>query len=191
MRSKRAGERVKGAITRFVTAELKLKVNEAKSAVDRPGKRKLLGYSFYSGSKLRVTKASIDRCKQRVRELTRRNRSISLAERLSQLSRFLRGWINYFALAETPRVLQNLDKWIRRRVRLCIWKTWKRVRTRIRMLRNFGLPEDLVWMTANCRRGHWYIAGSPALGRALSQPWLREQGLFSVSDRWLQLAPLR
>jgi len=191
VRSKRAGERVRGAMTHFLASELNLRVNEAKSAVDRPEKRKFLGYTFHRGSKLRIAKASIERCKRRVRELTRRNRSISLAERLRYLSRFLRGWINYFALTEAPSVLRDLDQWIRRRVRLCIWKTWKLSRTRIRMLRSFGLPNDVVWMTANCRRGHWYVAGGSALGRALSIRWLTEQGLVGLNDRWLQLASLR
>lgn len=191
VRSKRAGERVMGAMVRFLNLELGLRVNEAKSAVDWPEKRKFLGYSFYRGSTLRIATVSIERCKQRVRELTRRSRSASLAERLGYLSRFLRGWINYFALAQTPSVLRDLDQWIRRRVRLCIWITWKRVRTRIRMLRSFGLPEDVVWMTANCRRGHWYVAGGSVLGRALPSQWLSEQGLLSLKDRWTQLAPLR
>jgi RNA-directed DNA polymerase len=191
VRSPRAGERVKEAITRFLNSELGLRVNEAKSAVDQPERRKFLGYSFYRGSTLRIAKASIERCKQRVRELTRRSRSLSLTERLQHLSRFLRGWMNYFALAETPSVLRDLDGWIRRRVRLCIWITWKRVRTRIRMLRSLGVPEDLVWKTANARRGRWYLAGTAGLERALSRQWLTEQGLISLSDRWRQLATLR
>jgi group II intron reverse transcriptase/maturase len=187
VRSRRAGERVKKAITRFVTMELKLKLNEAKSAVDRPGKRKFLGYSFYNRSQLRIAPKSLEQMKRKVRELTRRDWSISLQERLKQLSRFLTGWMTYFALAETPKRLRELDAWIRRRVRLCVWKTWKRVRTRMRKLRSFGIPEDLVRMTANCRRGHWYIAGGSTLSRALSHEWLREQGLASLYDRWLQL----
>ena len=187
VQSERAGERVKEAITRFVTTELKLKVNEAKSAVDRPSKRKLLGYSFYNGSKLRIAPKSLERMKRKVRALTRRNWSISLEGRLKQLSRFLHGWMTYFALAETPKLLRELDGWIRRRVRLCVWKTWKRVRTRVRKLRSFGSREDLVLMTANCRRGHWYIAGGSTLSFALSTEWLRAQGLTGLYDRWLQL----
>jgi group II intron reverse transcriptase/maturase len=187
VQSKRAGERVKGAISRFLTGELKLKVNEAKSAVDRPGKRKLLGYSFYSGSKLRIAPKSVERMKRRVRELTRRDWSIRLEDRLKLLSRFLQGWMTYFALTETPKRLRELDGWIRRRVRLCVWVTWKRVRTRIRKLRSLGIREDLVMMTANCRRGPWYIAGGSTLSAALSNDWLRAQGLTSLYDRWRQL----
>jgi uncharacterized protein (DUF2164 family) len=178
---------VREAISRFLTKELKLKVNEAKSAVDRPSKRKLLGYSFYNRSKLRIARKSLERFKQKVRELTSRSWSISLEERLKQLSRFLNGWMTYFALAETPKSLRELDGWVRRRVRLCVWKTWKRVRTRVRKLRSFGVRNDLALMTANCRRGHWYVAGGSTLSFALSAEWLAAQGLTSLYDRWLQL----
>lgn len=190
VRSRRAGERVKQAITRLLTVELKLKVNEAKSAVDRPSKRKLLGYSFYNRSKLRVAPQSLQQMKRRVRALTSRSWSISLEERLRQLSRYLRGWITYFRLAETPKILRQLDAWIRRRVRLCVWKTWKRVHTRIRKLRSFGIADDLAAITASCRRGPWYIAGGSTLAAALTGEWLREQGLTSLYDRWLHLDPV-
>jgi len=187
VRSKRAGERVKEAMSRFLTSELSLRVNEAKSAVDRPGRRKFLGYSFYRGSKLRIASKSIERLKARVRELTRRNWSISLKERLEILSRYLRGWVTYFSLTEAASVLRDLDKWIARRVRACIWKTWRRTRTRIRKLRSLGVREDRVWIIAMCRRGPWYISGGVILGSALSPAWLSKQGLLKLQDRWLQL----
>ena len=178
------------AMRRFITAELSLRVNEAKSAVERPTKRKFLGFSFHGRTKLRIAPKAIERMKRRVRELTSRSWSISLEERLTKLSRYLTGWMSYFHLTEAPSVLRELDKWIRRRVRLCVWKTWKRVRTRIRKLRSLNVPERFVWMTANCRRGPWYIAGGSTLGSALSGTWLREQGLVSLYDRWQQLNPV-
>lgn len=187
VRSKRAGERVKEAMTRFLATELSLRVNEGKSAVDRPGRRKFLGYSFYQRSKLRIASKSIERLKARVRELTRRNWSISLKERLEVLSRYLRGWMTYFSLTEAASVLRDLDKWIARRVRACVWKTWRRTRTRIRKLRSLGVREDRVWIVAMCRRGPWYISGGFILGTALSPAWLSEQGLLKLQDRWLQL----
>lgn len=190
VRSRRAGERVMAAMRRFITAELSLRVNEAKSAVERPTKRKFLGFSFHGRTKLRIAPKAIERMKRRVRELTSRSWSISLEERLTKLSRYLTGWMSYFHLTEAPSVLRELDKWIRRRVRLCVWKTWKRVRTRIRKLRSLNVPERFVWMTANCRRGPWYIAGGSTLGSALSGTWLREQGLVSLYDRWQQLNPV-
>src|ERR1043165_1372151 len=187
VRSKRAGERVKEAMVRFLTAELSLRVNEAKSAVDRPGRRKVLGYSFHGGAKLRAASNSIERLKRRVRELTRRRWSIALEERLALLSRYLRGWMTYFRLVETPSVLRDLDKWIRRRVRLCIWKAWKRPATRARNLRALGLDEWRVWMVAGSSRGLWFTAGLPLLASALSKRWIEEQGLIGLQDRWLQL----
>ena len=187
VRSKRAGERVKEAMVRFLTAELSLRVNEAKSAVDRPGRRKFLGYSFHGGAKLRAASKSIERLKRRVRELTRRRWSIALEERLALLSRYLRGWMTYFRLVETPSVLRDLDKWIRRRVRLCIWKAWKRPATRARNLRALGLDEWRVWMVAGSSRGLWFTAGLPLLASALSKRWIEEQGLIGLQDRWLQL----
>lgn len=188
VRSRRGGERVKEAVVRFLTSELSLRVNEAKSAVDRAGRRKFLGYSFYSGSKLRIAPKSIERLKVRVRELTRRNRSINLQARLATLSRYLNGWMTYFRLTEAPSVLRDLDKWIARRVRSCVWKTWKRVRTRIRNLRALGVDGDRLWLTAMCRRGPWYIAGQSTLHVALPSAWLGEQGLIKLQDRWRQLA---
>jgi hypothetical protein len=190
VRSKRAGERVKKAMAAFLTSELSLRVNEAKSAVDEPKRRKFLGYSFYREGKLRIAAKSIERFKARVRELTRRAWGISLEERLEVLSRYLQGWMTYFRLTEAPRVLRDLDSWIARRVRSCIWVTWKRVRTRIRKLRSLGVREDRVWMTAMCRRGPWYVAGGTVLHFALSGAWLAEQGLIKLQDRWQQLSTL-
>jgi group II intron reverse transcriptase/maturase len=187
VRSKRAGERVMAAMTRFVTFKLSLRVNIAKSAVDRPWKRKWLGYSFHGGAKLRIATKSIERLKERVRKLTRRRWSISLEQRLGMLSRYLRGWMNYFRLTEAPTVLRELDKWIRRRVRVCVLKAWKRPKTRARNLRAFGLEEWRVRLVASCSRGVWFTAGMPLLASALSASWLREQGLVSLYDRWLQL----
>jgi RNA-directed DNA polymerase len=187
VRSKRAGERVRAAMTRFLTDELSLRVNEAKSGVDEARKRKFLGYSFYTGSKLRIASKSIERFKAKVRELTQRNKGISLSKRLEALRQYLQGWLNYFRLTEAPSVLRNLDRWIRHRVRACIWKTWFRIRTRFRNLRAFGLEEHLVrWLAFN-RRGAWWVSGTSTLRRLLSARWLEQQGLFSLQSRWKHL----
>ena len=187
VRSRRAGERVMRAMVRFITATLSLRVNEAKSAVDEPKKRKFLGYTFHGRSKLRIATKSIERLKARVRELTRRKVSISLEDRLAMLSRYLRGWMSYFRLTEAPSVLRDLDKWIRHRVRVCIWSTWKRPRTRMRKLEALGARRDEAWKSAMSRRGPWFITTLQTVSTALSAKWLREQGLQSLSDRWLQL----
>lgn len=185
--SERAGERVMKAMGRFLRVELSLPVNVAKSAVDRPWRRKFLGYSFHGGSKLRIAAKSIERLKMRVRKLTRRSRSISLQERLEVLSRYLRGWMTYFRLTEAPSVLRELDKWIRHRVHACIWKAWKRARTRARNLRALDLDEWRVCMMASSSRGVWSTAGLAPLASALTARWLAEQGLVSLHDRWHDL----
>lgn len=187
VQSKRAAERVMEAMDRFITSELRLRVNATKSAVDRPWKRKFLGYSFHGGSKVRIASESIERLKRRVRELTMRRRSVDLATRLNMLSRYLRGWMTYFRLNETPSVLRDLDRWIRRRVRLCIWKSWKRTATRMRKLRSFGLTDEMARMVAGTQRGLWFVAGMPLLAKALSESWLTEQGLISLQGRWRTL----
>lgn len=187
VQSKRSGERVMGAMQCFLTRRLSLRVNEVKSAVDRPSRRKFLGYSFYGRSKLRIASKSIERFKAKVRELTRRNRSMNLQTRLGMLSRYLSGWMTYFRLTEAPSVLRDLDGWIAHRVRACVWKTWKRFRTRIRVLRSYGVREDRVWLAACSRRGPWYVSGASVMTAALSRAWLGEQGLVRLEDRWLQL----
>jgi group II intron reverse transcriptase/maturase len=187
VRSKRAGERVKEAMTRFLSEELSLRVNEAKSGVEEARKRKFLGYSFHTGSKLRIASKSIERFKRKVRELTKRNVSIALSKRLAMVSQYVLGWMTYFRLTEAPSVLRELDRWIRHRVRACIWKTWFRIRTRVRNLRAFGLDERLVMRVACASRGAWWMAGTRTLSRLLSPQWLTEQGLISLYDRWQHL----
>ena len=132
VRSQRAGERVMASIERFLTGRLKLRVNKAKSAVARPGKRKFLGFSFTSGTqpRRRIAPQALARFRSRVRELTRRTRGKSLAQIVKELSVYLIGWRGYFGFCETPSVLRDLDQWIRRRLRAIAWKQWKRGTTR-------------------------------------------------------------
>ena len=128
VRSQRAGQRVKRSVTGFITRRLKLKVNEAKSAVARPVERKFLGFSFSDNKepKRRIAPKALLRFKQKVRELTRRTRGISLEQMTKELADYLRGWKSYFGFCQTPSVLETLDQWIRRRLRSMIWKQWKR-----------------------------------------------------------------
>jgi RNA-directed DNA polymerase len=131
VRSRRAGQRVMTNVTRFLTRRLKLKVNEAKSAVARPAGRKFLGFSFSRNKKLqrRISPKALLRCKQKIRELTRQTRGISLEQMTKELAAYLRGWKGYFGYCQTPSVLKTLDQWVRRRLRSTIWKqveTWAR-----------------------------------------------------------------
>lgn len=186
VRTRRAGERVKQGISNFLHSRLKLTVNEAKSAVDFPHRRKFLGFSMQLGKTVRVRLApqSIQRCKMKVRELTSRSRSQSQESRISRLSSYLRGWVHYFALADTPSPFEVLDGWIRRRLRLCIWKQWKRAYTRFKNLRQLGLPEWVAWEAAGSKKGLWRIADSPPLKRTLTNAYWRSQGLVSLLDEY-------
>src|SRR5215218_10288727 len=145
VRSQRAGERVMRSVSQFITRKLKLKVNEQKSAVSRPSKRKFLGFSFIWRRELRrrIAPKAITRFKQRVRELTRRTRGVKMETMVAQLSRYLRGWRGYFGFCQTPWVLRHLEGWLRRRLRAVVWKQWKRGKVRFAELRKRGVSKDL------------------------------------------------
>jgi RNA-directed DNA polymerase len=177
--SERAGQRVMESITRFITYRLKLKVNQAKSAVARPGQRKFLGFSFTSerDPRRRIAPKAIARFEKKIRELTRRTRGISLAQMVKQVTTYLRGWLGYFGDCQTPSVLQNLEAWLRRRLRSVVWKQWKRGRTRFRELRKRGASKALAAKTAGSPHGPWRIANSPALSIALPNAYFAQLGL--------------
>jgi len=179
VRSRRAGERVMESIGRFITTKLKLKVNQQKSAVARPWERKFLGFSFtWNGEpKRRIAPKAIERYKERVRELTRRTRGVSIERTAEELAQYLRGWIGYFGRCQTPSVLQGLEKWTRRRLRSVIWKQWKRGRVRFAELRKRGVSKDLAAQTAGSAHGPWRIANSPALTIALPNAYFNSLGI--------------
>jgi len=179
VRSRRAGLRVMESITRFITMKLKLKVNEQKSAVARPWGRKFLGFSFTNASvpKRRIGPKAVDRFKERVRELTRRTRGVSIERMSEDLARYLRGWIGYFGKCETPSVLQGLEMWIRHRLRSAIWKQWKRGTVRFAELRKRGVGTDLAAQTAGSAHGPWRLANSPALTIALPNAYFDSLGI--------------
>jgi RNA-directed DNA polymerase len=168
VRSERAGRRVMESITGFITEKLKLKVNQAKSAVARPGARKFLGFSFTSGKepRRRIAPAALERCKERVRDLTRRTRTVGLENMVKELAKYLTGWKGYFGYCQTPSVLEDLDSWIRRRLRCVAWKQWKRGRKRYAELRRLGVRKELAAQTAGSTHGPWRISRSPALSYA-------------------------
>jgi RNA-directed DNA polymerase len=178
VRSQRAGERVKQSITGFIERRLKLKVNEEKSAVARPGERKFLGFSFTAkGRKRRIASKAIMRFKRKVRELTIRTRGISLEQMTKQLSIYLRGWKGYFGFCQTPSVLEGLDQWLRRRLRAVIWKQWKRGTVRYRKLCARGIKRDLAAHAAGNPRGPWRVANSPAMNTAFPPTYFDSIGL--------------
>jgi RNA-directed DNA polymerase len=183
--SERAGQRVMERVTRFITNRLKLKVNQAKSAVARPGQRKFLGFSFTGERepRRRIAPKAIARFKERVREATRRTRDSSLRQMVKELTTYLRGWLGYFGDCQTPSVLRSLETWSRRRLRSVVWKQWKRGRTRFRELRKRGVGKDLAASTAGSPHGPWRIANSPALAMALPTAYFAQLGLPSMVVR--------
>lgn len=188
VRSRRAGERVRGSVTRYLQKRLKLTVNDSKSAVDRPWKRKFLGFSLIPQERrIRMAPQTLVKVKDKIRSLTQRSKPWGMDERIEELNQYLRGWMGYFALAETPSVFTRLDEWLRARLRLCQWKQWKRIRTRVRELRALGLRELDVWEAAGSRKGYWRIAHSPPLHKAMGIAYWRNQGLISLTDRYQAL----
>jgi RNA-directed DNA polymerase len=183
--SERAGQRVMESVTHFITHRLKLKVNQAKSAVARPGQRKFLGFSFTGERepRRRIAPKAIARFKARIREQTRRTRGISLPQMVKELVTYLRGWLGYFGDCQTPSVLQRLESWLRRRLRSVVWKQWKRGRTRFKELRKRGVSKDLAAQTAGSAHGPWRIANSPALALALPNAYFDSLGLLPMVVR--------
>jgi len=179
VRSRRAGERVMASITGFITSKLKLKVNQQKSAVARPWQQKFLGFGFTSNRepKRRIAPQALLRFKQRVRELTRRTRGVSVAEMAEDLNRYFRGWQAYFGFCETPSVLAALDQWTRRRLRSFLWKQWRRSRIRFAELTQRGVSKDLAVQTVKSPRGPWRLADSPGLHIALPNAYFVSLGL--------------
>ncbi|MCB0358663.1 MAG: group II intron reverse transcriptase/maturase [Bdellovibrionales bacterium] len=183
--SERAGQRVMTSVTQFITRKLKLKVNETKSAVARPWERKFLGFSFTNGRepKRRIAPKARQRLKERVRELTRRTRGISLPVMVGQLADYLRGWRGYFGFCQTPSVLSELDSWVRRRLRCVQWTQWKRGKRRFAELRRHGVGKDLAAQTAGSPHGPWRISRSPALSIAFPDAFFVALGLPLLSAR--------
>jgi RNA-directed DNA polymerase len=179
VRSRRAGERVMASITRFITTKLKLKVNQQKSAVARPWERKFLGFSFTANRepKRRIAPKAVLRFKEKVREVTRRTRGVSTERMAEDLSRYLRGWIGYYGKCQTPSVLEDLEKWFRRRLRSAIWKQWKRGSVRFDELRKRGVDRSLAAKTAGSAHGPWRLAESPGLHFALPNAYFDSLGI--------------
>src|SRR3974390_1144602 len=177
--SERAGQRVTESVTHFITHRLKLKVNQAKSAVARPRQRKFLGFSFTGERepRRRIAPKAIARFQERIREQTRRTRGISLTEMVTQIATYLRGWLGYFDDRQTPSVLRSLESWLRRHLRSVGWKQWKRGRRRFRELRKRNVSKDLAAQTAGSSHGPWRLANSPALTLALPNAYFAKLGL--------------
>jgi RNA-directed DNA polymerase len=186
VRTRRSGERVMGSVSRFLKRRLKLTVNVAKSAVDRPWNRKFLGYSmtWHRQPRLKVAPESVKRFRAKLKVVFRRGRGRNLGRFIGEdLSPVLRGWVTYFGLAEVKGVFEELDQWIRRRLRCLQWRQWKRVYTRAKHLMRLGLEEARAWRSATNGRGPWWNAGASHMNQALPKKYFDALGLVSLLDR--------
>jgi RNA-directed DNA polymerase len=176
--SPRAGERVLASVRHFLTTKLQLQVNESKSAVARPEERKFLGFSIVNdGSQRQIAPKAIQKFKARIRELTCRTRGVSLTRLIEPLARYLIGWRGYFGFCQTPRVLSNLDAWIRRRLRMYLWRQWRTGRRRFAQLRSHGVPVFGAAVAAGSPTDAWRMAGHPAVQQALRNAYFDSVGL--------------
>ncbi len=181
--SKRAGERVMTSLIQFLEKKLKLKVNREKSKVDLARRCTFLGFSFYYRKgevRLRLAPKTIVKFKNKIREITCRRMPFSMEDRIKKLNKYIQGWISYFRIADMKSHLQRLESWIRRRLRMCRWKQWKKVRTRITKLRGLGLPNEEAIKIANTRKGYWRIAKTQQLHRVLNNQYWEKQGLINL-----------
>jgi RNA-directed DNA polymerase len=184
VRSERAGQRVMNNVTRFITQKLQLKVNETKSAVARPQERKFLGFSFTNGPVVQrvIAPKALDRFKDRIREITRRAKGVSIKSTVEELARYMVGWRGYFGFCETPEVLIYLTRWVRLRLRCALWRQWKTTRRRREALLQPGVRTRLATNIAGSGRGPWYLARAKALSVGLSNAHFRSLGLPSLFE---------
>ena len=173
------------SIGKYIEEELQLKINQSKSAVDSPTKRKFLGISFYydkGGIKIKLHTNSLDRIKAKVRTYTRRSNGWSIEERISVLSSLIGGWVNYFKVADMRKHCRRMDEWMRRRLRMCIWKQWKKIGCRHDNLVKLGIEDFKAWEYANTRKGYWHTSNSPILSCSLTNAYFSDLGLVCFTE---------
>jgi RNA-directed DNA polymerase len=189
VKSRRAGQRVLESITRFLSHRLKLKVNSEKSAVARPWDRKFLGYSmtFHKKPRLKVASATLERLKAKLREMFRVGRGRSVSGLIKDLTPVLRGWVNYFRLAEVKGIFEELDGWIRRKFRCILWRQWKRTYTRAKNLMKYGLDKDRALKSAMNGRGPWWNSGASHMSQCFPKRFFDRLGLVSLLNQLRKL----
>ena len=182
--SRRAGERLLNSLESYVTVKLRLKINQAKSAVDRPWNRKFLGYSvtFHKPPRLKVAPASVARFKGNLKAECRRGKGRNLKKFIMELQPMLKGWINYFRLSEAKSIFEELDEWIRHHLRCVLWRQWKRRYTRVKQMMKYGITEERAWKSASNGRGPWWNSGASHMNQALPKRFFDRLGLVSLLD---------
>jgi len=194
VKSIKSGNRVMDSISQFIEKRLKLKVNRDKSAVDYPTNRKFLGFSFYyhkEKARIKVHAKPLNRFKAKLKKLTGRSIGISMDARIDKLNQTIRGWVNYYKVADMGKYCQKTDEWMRRRLRMCYWKQWKKTSTRYDNLVRLGFSNSQAWAFANTRKGYWHTANSLILSRTLSNKFFRNRGLIGLSEVYNKSLSLR
>ena len=184
VRSRKAGERVMASVVHFVETKLRLKVNREKSAVAHIEERKFLGYRLLRGGKLGAAPKSIERMKDRIRSITRRNRGVSFERIVSELRSFLTGWLSYFRYARCRTALGEIDQWLRHKLRCYRLKQCKRAKAIHDFLHRLGVPSRRSWKTASSGKGWWRRAGTPAAHEAMTIQWFHDQGFISLVQQY-------
>ena len=184
-KTKKAAQRSLEHTLSYIEGKLFLKVNREKTQVAYVGKVKFLGYGFYvtkQEGKLRVHPKSIQKLKDKIREVTGRSNGMGIEARKTRLNQVIRGWVNYFKLADMRNLMHGLDEWTRSRIRMITWKQWKRVRTRFTNLKRAGIDKERAWMWANTRKGYWRTAHSPILLSVLNNERFKRAGYLSFME---------
>jgi RNA-directed DNA polymerase len=184
VQSKAAGERVMASVTQFLEDVLRLRVNRDKSAVAFVEERKFLGYRLLGGGRLGIAPKSLERAKQRIREISGRNRGIGIERMIEELNSFLTGWVTYFRHAACKSHLEGLDSWVRRRLRCVRLKQCKWTKTICDFLHRQGVTLRNAWLTALSGKGWWRLAGTPSANQAMSKQWFEELGLVNLVQRY-------
>lgn len=186
VKSQRTGERVMASVQEFLERKLKLRVNQDKSQVAKTDQTNFLGITF-RGNKIRWSDKAFQEFKRRVKELTGRSWFVSMEYRYKKLAQYLRGWMNYFGISEYYRPIPEIDHWLRRRVRMCYWKQWRYARTKVRALRRLGTSLNAAVSVAMSRKGPWHLARTLATQTGMTNQWLKDQGLLSVKELWVNI----
>lgn len=193
VKSEKAANRVMESITTFITKKLGLKVNVEKSKIARPNNIKYLGFGFYKKINQNIWRPkphikSINKFKIKLRGILVRSKSISLDERLLKLKQIIYGWVNYFRIADMKMLLlREIDPWVRRKLRVIIWKQWKKIRRRYTCLRKLGISHRNAYVTANSRKGYYHIAHTRVIEAAISKERLNKRGLVNSLDHYLKV----
>ena len=188
VRSEKAANHVMESVTRYIENKLGLIVNAEKSKVARPRDIKYLGFGFYNKKgewKPKPHLKSVQKFKSKLKDITSRSNAVSISEKIIKLNQVIRGWINYFRIADMKRLMKEIGEHLRHRLRMCIWKYWKKPKTKYKALRKLGITEYNAYMVANTRRGYYWVASTAVLHIAISNERLKQKGLVSPLDHRL------